>query len=82
MREAIRLERRLEFTFEGIHLFDSRSWKTTEADVKKPVYGKLVDGKHVFIEQRNFNPNRDYLWAIPLTEIDLSKGALVQNNGY
>ena len=25
MREAIRLERRLEFAFEGMHLFDTRS---------------------------------------------------------
>lgn len=82
MRDAIRLERRLEFTFEGIHLFDTRSWKTTEADVKKPVYGKKVNGKHVLVEQRNFNPDRDYLWAIPLTEIDLSKGTLIQNPGY
>lgn len=82
MRDAIRLERRLEFTFEGIRLFDTRRWRTTEEAVKKPVYGKLVDGRHIFVEQRNFNPERDYLWAIPLTEIDLSKGSLVQNPNY
>ncbi|MEG1564787.1 MAG: RagB/SusD family nutrient uptake outer membrane protein [Bacteroides sp.] len=82
MRNAIRLERRLEFTFEGIHLFDTRSWRTTEADVKKPVYGKIVNGKHFLVEQRSFNPDRDYLWAIPLTEIDLSKGTLTQNPNY
>ena len=79
MRAAIRLERRLELAFEGIHLFDTRSYKTTEADVKKPVYGMRPDGTKFLVEQRKFNPNRDYLWAIPLTEVDLSKGVLKQN---
>ncbi len=83
MREAIRLERRLEFTFEGMYLFDTRSWKTTEAAVTKPVYGKRsTDKKPILIEKRKFNPERDYLWAIPLSEIDLSRGTLKQNPGY
>ncbi len=83
MREAIRLERRLEFTFEGMYLFDTRSWKTTEITVTKPVYGKRsTDKKPILIEKRKFNPERDYLWAIPLSEIDLSRGTLKQNPGY
>lgn len=36
----------------------------------------------ILIETRKFNPNRDYLWAIPLKEIDLSQGALKQNPGW
>lgn len=79
MRDAIRLERRLELAFEGIHLFDTRSYRTTEKDVTKPVYGIDPDGKKILIETRKFNPNRDYLWAIPLKEIDLSQGVLKQN---
>lgn len=79
MRTAIRLERRLELAFEGIHLFDTRSYKTTEAAVTKPVYGRRPDGTRFLVEKRKFNPNRDYLWAIPLEEIDLSKGVLKQN---
>lgn len=82
MRNAIRHERRVEFTFEGQHMFETRSWQTTEACVKKPAYGMTYDGKKVLIETRNFNPNKNYLWAIPLTEIDLSKGTLKQNPGY
>ena len=78
-RWAIRLERRLELAFEGIHLFDTRSYRTTEKDVTKPVYGIDPDGKKILIETRKFNPNRDYLWAIPLKEIDLSQGVLKQN---
>lgn len=82
MREAIRRERRVEFIFEGIHLFETHSWRTTEACVEKPVYGITHDGKKVLIETRSFDPNKNYLWAIPLTEIDLSKGSLEQNPGY
>ena len=82
MRDAIRLERRLELAFEGIHLFDTRSYRTTEKDVTKPVYGIDPDGKKILIETRKSNPNRDYLWAIPLKEIDLSQGALKQNPGW
>lgn len=82
MRKAIRHERRVEFAFEGMHLFETRSWKTTEECVNKPVHGRTFDGKDVLVEQRKFNPEKDYLWAIPLTEIDLSKGSLVQNPGY
>ncbi|HCN53762.1 MAG TPA: RagB/SusD family nutrient uptake outer membrane protein [Prevotella sp.] len=79
MRTAIRHERRLELAFEGIHLFDTRSYRTTEADVTKPVYGVRSDGTSFLVEKRKFNPDRDYLWAIPLVEIDLSKGTLKQN---
>lgn len=82
MRDAIRLERRLEFAFEGIHLFDTRSYRTTEKDVTKPVYGVNPQGEKILIETRKFDPNRDYLWAIPLTEIDLSQGVLTQNPGW
>lgn len=82
MREAIRQERRIEFAFEGIRLLDTRHWRITEEVVKKPVYGAVKDGKHIFVEQRKFNPEKDYLWAIPLNEINLSKGVLVQNPGY
>lgn len=82
MREAIRLERRIELAFEGIHLFDTRSWRTTEEEVKRPVWGINKEGEPIEIEKRNFNPNRDYLWAIPATDVDLSKGVLEQNPGW
>ena len=82
MRAAIRHERRVEFPFEGIHLFETRSWKTTEACVKKPVYGRNAKGEKVLVETRKFNPAKDYLWGIPQTEIDLSKGTLKNNPGY
>ena len=73
MRNIIRKEKRIEFTFEGVYYYDTRHWRTTEFVVTKPVYGKKMNGEYLWVENRKFNPNRDYLWAIPLTDIDLSK---------
>ena len=82
MREAIRHERRIEFAFEGMHLFDTRSWKTTEEEVTRPVWGIDKEGKPFQVETRRFNPARDYLWAIPQKDVDLSNGVLEQNPGW
>lgn len=82
MLDAIILERRVELTFEGKRLFDIRRLRIAEEVMKKPVYGQIMDGEHVYIETRHFDPLKDYLWAIPQTEIDLSNGSLEQNPGY
>ena len=34
------------------------------------------------VEERVFNSGRDYLWAIPQSEIDATSGAVAQNPGY
>ena len=34
------------------------------------------------VEERVFNPGRDYLWAIPQAEIDATNGTVSQNPGY
>lgn len=34
------------------------------------------------LEDRVFNPNRDYLWPIPQSEIDASEGLVTQNPNY
>ena len=39
MRNIIRKEKRIEFTFEGVYYYDTRHWRTTEFVVTKPVYG-------------------------------------------
>lgn len=57
-------------------------------DVKAPAFDE--DGvpnyeihaeKYVVVEQRSFNPNRDYLWPIPQKEIDVNR-QMVQNPNY
>lgn len=77
MRNAIRLERRIELAGEGAYFYDIRRWKTIEQDMVGPVHTH----SGAVIETRGFNPQRDYHWPIPYTEIDLNP-ALEQNPNY
>lgn len=76
-RDAVRLERRVELAGEGLYYKDILRWKTAETVMNQPGLDK--DGN--VIEQRSFNPSRDYLWPIPDTDILLNPN-LVQNPGY
>lgn len=92
LREALRRERRVELAFEGQRFFDIRRWKIAEVVMEGPVYGADYEdnpdtadddanvGKPVFVEERTFDPSRDYLWAIPPNEVTLSN--LSQNQNY
>jgi len=92
LREALRRERRVELAFEGHRFFDIRRWKIAEVVMEGPVFGADYEdnpdttnddanvGKPVFVEDRTFDPERDYLWAIPPNEVVLSK--LRQNKNY
>jgi len=61
MREAIRLERRVELALEGLYYYDVLRWKTIERENNSAMHN--ADGVEVVI--RKFNPARDYLWPIP-----------------
>ncbi len=76
-REVLRRERRVEFAGEGLFYLDIKRWMTAEIVMNQPGLDK--DGN--VIEERNFNPNRDYLWPIPDREILLNPN-LEQNPGY
>lgn len=92
LREALRRERRVELAFEGQRFFDIRRWKIAEVVMEGPAYGADYEdnpntadddanvGKPVFVEDRTFDPSRDYLWAIPPNEVTLSN--LAQNPNY
>ena len=68
MREVIRLERRIELTFEGLYYSDILRWKTAEIENNAMMHD--CDG--VGVEQRSFNPDRDYLWPIPYNQTILN----------
>jgi len=80
MRTLYRRERKVELAFEGTRLFDIRRWKIGEAVMTGPAQGAInpATGKPVIVETRVFNPARDYLWPIPLTEIN-GNTAMKQN---
>ena len=86
LREIVRRERRVEFAMEEERFFDIRRWKIAEDVIPGQVYGILNNydpdrsdyGSHVLVGTRVFNANRDYLWPVPQSEMDLNEN-LVQN---
>jgi hypothetical protein len=77
MRERLRHERRIEFVGEGFYYFDIKRWKTGNVDLNIDVtnyLGKIVDN-------RSFNPERDYLWPVPTTALQTNPN-LTQNPNY
>jgi hypothetical protein len=92
LRTLVRNERRVELAFEGLRFFDIQRWKIGSQVMSGPIYGaKLgtidpttgkytITGALLNIETRIF-ADKNYLWPIPQTEIDLDKG-LKQNPGY
>ncbi len=87
--EIVRRERRVEFAMEEHRLFDIRRWKIAEQVMSGNVYGIFNDfdetrgdyGSNVLIENRQFNPGRDYLWPVPQSERDVNT-KLEQNSNW
>lgn len=83
MTELIRNERRVELFHEGQRWFDIRRWQiaqdvmvdATGLDVSKMKTwsgGNITADwlyEEIVIDRRSFNSDRDYLWPIPLTEL-------------
>ncbi|CAI8204983.1 MAG: SusD-like protein [Formosa sp. Hel1_33_131] len=76
-RDALRLERRIEFAGEGLYFNDIIRWRTAETVMN----ADGLDSEGQLIETRRFNPQRDYLWPIPQADILLNTN-LEQNPGY
>jgi hypothetical protein len=87
LREIVRNERAVEFAFEGQRLFDTNRWKIGEEkdgivygmDYKDAVTGewKILDRGY----RRRFRADRDYLWPIPQSEIEINE-KIIQNPNY
>lgn len=85
MRKLIRNERRSELAMEGIRYHDVVRWKAGLEFFDKPVRGaKFANGGTAYItyDERKFNPNKDYLWAVPLDQVDLNPNLAPNNPGY
>lgn len=80
LRELVRRERQVELAFEGQRIFDIRRWKLGTAVLNGPVEGAVdpTTGKPVIVEERKFNTEKDYLWPIPLDELNANPN-MVQN---
>jgi hypothetical protein len=87
MTNIIRRERRVELAMEGLRTDDIRRWKIAENVLNGYAHGakfssdQSTDNGYIRTQKRQFNPSRDYLWAIPANDIGLDKN-LTQNPGY
>ena len=95
LREIVRRERAVELMFEGgIEYFDLKRWKTLQKEASQELYGmKITDNPdeydgirainekgHLIIGNLDFH-DHNYLWPIPLPELDINDN-LKQNPGY
>jgi hypothetical protein len=84
LKDIIRHERRVEFAFEGLRIFDVMRWEIG-ADVYKDLQGfdpakltkfrstGIVYNQYTAITRTPFDATKGYLWPIPKTEIDANK---------
>ncbi len=73
MREEIRHERRIEFVMEGTRYYDLIRWKIAEDVIVNSVAG---------LQNRVFDPSKNYLWPIPQSAVDSNPELIKQNPGY
>ena len=86
LQDIIRRERRCELASEGLRIHDLRRWKTAEVLLNTYPHGAqygdaATDNGYIRLDKRNFNKDRDYLWAVPQSEKDINPN-LGQNAGY
>jgi len=87
LRELVRNERAVELAFEGLRLFDMNRWQIGEekAGIVEGMYYRDASTNQwkVWTQgfQRNFRPDRDYVWPIPQAEIEIND-EITQNANY
>jgi starch-binding outer membrane protein, SusD/RagB family len=86
LRSIIRRERRCELALEGLRIFDIRRWKSAKTVLNCYPHGARfgetgIDNGYIRLDKRTFNPDRDYLWAIPQSQRDIDEN-LTQNPNY
>lgn len=79
--DVIRHERRVEFAFEGLRIYDVMRWKVGEEayrDLRGYRPGKLTPNNIEYelytVQRRSFDPSKGYRWPIPKVELDANKG--------
>jgi hypothetical protein len=84
LQTVIRRERRCETVMEGLRVFDIRRWRIAELVLNGRPHGDKFENsntEYIVLEQRVFDPERDYLWPVPQSEKDINPN-LGQNPKY
>ena len=93
LRTLVRRERRVELALEGLRWFDIQRWQIGPQVMAGTVYGSRLGSVNattgaltltadsIKVETRVFDPNKNYLWPIPQSEININPN-LKQNPGY
>ncbi|MDE1192574.1 MAG: RagB/SusD family nutrient uptake outer membrane protein [Arachidicoccus sp.] len=89
LRDIIRNERRVELAFEGLRWYDIKRWKIGQDVLNTYMHGfkfagtsSSTDDGYVRAAQYQFSDTRDYLWSVPLDQMDLNKNLKPNNPGY
>lgn len=82
LRQVIRNERRVELALEGLRWWDIKRWKAGSEYLNGPVKGCTHVGGVEVLDNYVFDENRDYLFAVPQSEIDFNPNLKPQNPGY
>lgn len=85
MRELLRRERRSELALEGLRWYDIKRWRTGMQHLDGFVLGAKFEKKYtenIKLDLYKFDEGKDYLWAVPQSQIDINGNLRPQNPGY
>lgn len=80
MRDLIRRERRCELALEGLRYYDILRWNIADEVLNCTIYSSAETGS-VALDSRVFT-DRDKLWSVPQSQLELVPTLLPNNPGY
>ncbi len=84
MRQTLRVERRSELALEGLRWFDIKRWKAGEEYLNGYMYGAKFgqNNSYIQLDKYQFVKERDYLWSLPQSQMDINPNLKPNNPGY